>query len=117
MSDSGKVIQVTDRNVEEVVGAERSVLVFAKSDCGHCTAYQSEIEALLERGEMGEIPVGKMVLDQRGVMGFKRDNPWLSGLRFLPHTVLYREGRPVDDFAASKGSYLRERIEDAFAQG
>ncbi len=116
MSDPGEVIiRVSDENIEEVINAERAVLIFTKSDCGHCTAYQAEIEALFKQGEMEGIVVGKMVLNQRGITRYKRDNPWLSGLKFLPYTLLYNEGVPVDDFAASKGAYLLEQIESAFA--
>jgi hypothetical protein len=107
--------EVTDQNLGEVVEAERAVLVLTKTGCGHCAAYQAEIEALLERGAMGGTVIGKMPLNQRGVIrDFKRNNPWLADLKFLPYTLLYSKGQRVDDFAASKGSYLLERIEDAF---
>ncbi len=107
--------EVTDQNLGEVVEAERAVLILTKTGCGHCAAYQAEIEALLERGAMGGTVIGKMPLNQRGVIrDFKRNNPWLADLEFLPYTLLYSKGQRVDDFAASKGSYLLERIEDAF---
>ncbi len=108
------VLNFSDENIEEVVNAERAVLIFTKSDCGHCAAYQAEIEALFEQGEMEGVSIGKVVLNQRGIIRYKRDNPWLSGLRLLPYTLLYSEGQPVDAFAASKGAYLLERIERAF---
>jgi hypothetical protein len=115
---SSKLLQITDRNFGELAGSERAVLILMKSDCGHCTAYQAEIEGLLERGQMEEIIVGKMVLNERGVIrNFKRENPWLTGIKFLPHTLLYSKGQRVDGFAASKGSYLLERIESAFEDG
>lgn len=107
--------EVTDQNLGEVVEAERAVLVLTKTGCGHCAAYQAEIEALLERGAMGGTVIGKMPLNQRGVIrDFKRNNPWLADLKVLPYTLLYSKGQRVDGFAASKGSYLLERIEDAF---
>ncbi len=115
-NDVAKPIQeVTDQNLGEVVEAERAVLILTKTGCGHCVAYQAEIEALLERGDVGGTVIGKMPLNQRGVIrDFKRNNPWLADLEFLPYTLLYSKGQRVDDFAASKGSYLLERIEDAF---
>lgn len=115
MSDPGELIRVSDENIEEVVKAERAVLIFTKSDCGHCAAYQAEIKALFEQGEMEGVSIGKVVLNQRGISRYKRNNPWLSGLKFLPYTLLYSEGLPVDDFAASKGAYLLERMQSAFA--
>ncbi len=116
-NDNAQLIrEVNDQNLQEVVEAERAILVLTKSDCGHCVAYQAEIEALLERGDMGGTVIGKMPLNQRGVIrDFKRNNPWLADLRVLPYTLLYSKGQRVDGFAASKGSYLLERIEDTFA--
>jgi hypothetical protein len=110
------ILEVTDQNLAPLMEAERAVLVLTKSDCGHCAAYQAEIEALLERADMGGTVIGKMPLNQRGVIrDFKRNNPWLADLKVLPYTLLYSKGQRVDGFAASKGSYLLERIEDAFA--
>lgn len=115
MNNPGElIIWVSDENIEEVVNAEQAVLIFTKSDCGHCAAYQAEIEALCQQGEMEGVSIGKVALNQRGITRYKRENPWLSSLSFLPYTLLYSEGQPVDDFAASKGAYLLERIESAF---
>lgn len=52
MSVAGKLIRISDQNLEELVNAERAVLIFTKSDCGHCAAYQAEIEVLCQQGEM-----------------------------------------------------------------
>ena len=116
-NDTGKVVQVTDQNLEEGVGAERAVLILTKDNCGPCAAYQADIQARLERGEMRGIVIGKMALDQRGATrDFKRDNPWLADIKFLPYTLIYGKGQRVDGFAASKGSYLLEQIETAFEE-
>jgi hypothetical protein len=117
-NDTGKIVQVIDRNLEEIVEAERAVLILTKDGCGSCAAYQAEIEALLEQGQIGEIVVGKMALNQRGVIrDFKRENPWLADIKFLPYTLLYGKGQRIDGFAASKGSYLLEQVELAFEDG
>ena len=63
MSVAGRLIRVSDQNVEEVVNAERAVLIFIKSDCGHCAAYLAEIEALFEQGETEGISIGKVILN------------------------------------------------------
>ena len=108
-----RVRQVTDEDLAEILMAERAVLILTKSTCGSCGAYQAEIERLLERGKLAGVPIGKLVLDQRGATRFKRENPWVAGLTALPYTVIYRHGMHVDGFSASKGSYLLERLEDA----
>ena len=114
MSDSGKLVHVTDDNLQEVIEAERGILILTKSDCGHCAAYQADIETLLEQGKLAGIAIGKTLLDQRGATHFKQTNPWLSSLKVLPYTLLYKSGTKVDEFAASKGSYLLERVAAAF---
>ena len=116
---AGKFVQVVDDgNLGEIVEAERAILILTKEGCGSCAAYQADIEERMERGEMGEIVVGKIALNQRGATrNFKRNTPWLSGIEFLPYTVLYGKGQRVDGFAASKGSYLLERLESVFEQG
>ena len=106
------ILIITDANVDEVRNAEIGVLILTKSDCGHCARYQQEITALRERGRLRGPVIGKMVLDHPGSASFKRDNAWLSGLKNLPYTLIYRHGARVDEFEASKGSYLAERLAD-----
>jgi hypothetical protein len=113
MADSGVILQATDSNLEEILQADWGVLILSKTVCGPCAAYQADIEALRERGELAGVVIGKMVLDKPGATQFKRDNRWLSGVDFLPYTLLYHNGRQADAFAASRGSYLLERLEDA----
>ena len=110
---TGSVLYVDDDTVESVVGARHGALVLAKDDCDHCAAYEAEIRRLHEQGHLGDLVVGKLVLTQPGSRRFKRANPWLSDVDFLPYTVLYANGEKVDEFAASKGMYLLERAVDA----
>jgi hypothetical protein len=114
MSAASPIIQITDRNLKELLAAQRAILILSKTTCGACHTYQAEIEARLAQGELGGVAIGKIILDERGALQFKRDNRWLAGLKFLPYTLLYDQGRQVDGFAASKGAYLMERVEEAF---
>ena len=107
------VLYVADDTVDRVVGARHGALVLAKDDCDNCAAYESQIRRLLEEGQLGDLVVGKIVLTQPGARGFKRANPWLIEVDFLPYTLLYASGEKVDEFAASKGTYLLERAADA----
>jgi hypothetical protein len=107
------VLYVDDETVGDVVGAERGVLILAKDDCDNCAAYEAEIRGLQDQGLLGDLVIGKLVLTRPGARGFKRTNPWLSGIDFLPYTLLYANGEQVDEFAASKGTYLLERVADA----
>ncbi len=111
MSAAGGLATLDDANLPEVLAGAWGALVLTKSGCGACTAYQAELEALLGRGELARVALGKLVLDRPGTAGFKRANPWLvEEVRALPYTVLYRNGERVDGFAASKATYLLERL-------
>ena len=113
MSEAGAIRLVNDLNLDELLAAERAVLILTRSDCGHCHQYTAQIEALHAAGRLDGIVVGKLVLDEPGSTQFKRANHWLARLASLPYTVLYRRGEQVDAFAASRGSYLLERIDEA----
>ena len=115
MTTDQTLAPVTDETLAAVVGADCGVLIMTRSDCGHCARYRSEIEGLRARGELAGVAVGTLVLDRPGTARFKRDHPWLAGLAALPYTVLYRAGRPIDGFAASRAAYLRERLEATLA--
>jgi hypothetical protein len=109
---AASVLYVDDDTVERVVGARHGALVLAKDDCDNCAAYEAEIRRLHEQGHLGDLVVGKIVLTQPGCRRFKRANPWLSEVDFLPYTLPYTSGEKVDEFAASKGTYLLERAAD-----
>ncbi len=113
MNNGEGLPRVTDQNLRELLEAERSALILAKSTCGHCAAYEQEILALQRNGRLERVAVGKLVLDTPGAGRFKKENPWLSALAQLPYTLLFRKGQHVDDFAASKGSYLLERVSES----
>ena len=106
-------LYVADDTVDSVVGARHGALILAKDDCDNCAAYEAQIRRLQEEGQLGDLVVGKIVLTQPGARGFKRANPWLGEIDFLPYTLLYASGEKVDEFAASKGTYLLERAADA----
>lgn len=112
--EAGEIPRVTDENVAEILEADRAALVLAKSGCGHCAAYERELVGRRRPRDLEDLVVGKLVLDAPGSGRFKRDNPWLQGVETLPYTVLYRQGRPVDGFAASRASYAWERARSVF---
>jgi hypothetical protein len=106
------VLYIDDDTVEHVVGARHGALVLAKDGCDNCAVYEEEIRRLHEQGLLGDLVVGKIVLTRPGCRRFKRANPWLSEIDFLPYTLLYTGGEKVDEFAASKATYLLERATD-----
>jgi len=107
------VLYVDDETVESVINAPHGALILAKDNCGSCADYEAEIRRLQNQELLGDLVVGKLILTQPGARAFKRSNPWLSTLDYLPYTVLYANGEKIDEFAASKGLFLMERAEDA----
>jgi peroxiredoxin (alkyl hydroperoxide reductase subunit C) len=110
---AGTIARVTAETMAEVLAAERALLILAKGDCGHCAAYQAAIAEMLARGELEDIAVRTLVLDERGARDFKRTNPWLAEVEVLPYTVLYRRGERIAGFAGSSAAFLRERLASA----
>jgi hypothetical protein len=104
---------VDDDTIDGIVGARHGALVLAKDDCDNCAAYEAEIRRLQDQGLLGDLAVGKIMLTRPGCREFKRANPWLRDVADLPYTLLFASGQKVDEFAASKGTYLLERAEDA----
>lgn len=107
------MLYVDDETVESVINAPHGALILAKDGCGSCAEYEAEIRRLQDQNLLGDLVVGKLVLTQPGSRAFKRSNPWLGTLDYLPYTLLYASGAKVDEFAASKGFFLMERAEDA----
>jgi hypothetical protein len=112
MMASTSLNAVNDANLARFLDAEWAVLILSKTGCGYCASYQRDIEVYREQGLFEGISIGKLVLNEAGASQFKRDNRWLADLTFLPHTLLYHQGRVVDSFGTSRGSYLLERLED-----
>lgn len=102
---------ITDKNIRDLLASPRAVLVIGKSDCGHCVAYEREILQLQGEGALDDVAIGKLLLDAPGSPRFKKENPWLGTLKALPHTLIFIDGEHVENFAASKGTYLAERLE------
>lgn len=115
MTTETRLIPVNDENLAAFVTNDWAVLILSTSHCGYCIEYQRDIKEYQEQGLLDEYSIGKMVLNEPGVSQFKRDNRWLAGLTFLPHTLLYHRGRVVDSFSTSRGPYLLERLEDCLA--
>ncbi|MCC6620567.1 MAG: hypothetical protein IT385_04895 [Deltaproteobacteria bacterium] len=96
----------------EFVGSDVAVLMLGKSDCEACARWTEELNAFLasEPGFAG-VRFGKMLLDQRGLTDFKRDNgAWLKDVDVLPFNLIYRQGKIEKSFAGSGLDRLTNRL-------
>ena len=107
----GALTTITARNLSEPVSSPRAVLVLGKTDCGHCANYEREILAQIEAGALEGVAIGKLMLDAPGSPRFKKQNPWIGQLDALPYTLIFESGKLVTHFAASRASYLIEKLE------
>jgi hypothetical protein len=105
------------KNWQEFVAAPRAVLVLGKSDCDNCARWSAELTEWLGRGDRWpSVRFGKLMLDTPGLIAFKRANPWVAELDMLPHTVIYKDGEIVKQFAGGGVERLETRLQGVFGQ-
>jgi hypothetical protein len=96
---------------EALVASPAAVLVIGKSDCEACKAWSAELEAFLaEDRDWQHVRFGKLLIDQPGLVSFKRANAWLAEVDTLPFNVIYVEGQPVKRFAGGGVERLLSRL-------
>ena len=96
----------------EFVGAPTAVLILGKTTCPACQAYGDEVEAWLASApDVPDVRFGKIFLDERGLVEFKRASPWLANVDDLPFTQIYRNGERWKDFPGGGIDRLRRRLE------
>lgn len=101
-------------NWKAFLDAPGAVLVLGKSDCEACRQWAAELEAFLAEDErFGEVRFGKLLLDQRGLVEFKRANPWIATVDSLPFNVLYVDGKRVKSWAGGGVGRLVNRLQNA----
>jgi hypothetical protein len=95
----------------DLVSHPLAVLVIGKSDCPSCTAWALELEQFLAHDEeWRDVRFGKVLLDQPGLVDFKRANPWIAELDSLPYTQIYARGERAKAFSGSGAVRLVRRL-------
>jgi hypothetical protein len=110
-------VEILDADTwEEFLGADAAVLMLAKTTCQNCSSWTAELEAALAGGGFYPgVRFGKLYLDQRGLIAFKKANPWIATVDVLPFNVIYRKGEQVKTFAGGGLDRLRNRLERVLA--
>jgi hypothetical protein len=94
--------------------APLAVLMLGKSDCAACGEWTRELEDFLATDErFRDVRFGKILLDQRGLVSFKRANPWIAELETLPWNVIFVKGERVKSWAGAGIDRLVTRLERA----
>lgn len=96
----------------DFVKSDLAVLMLGKSDCEACGRWTEELTAWLATdAEFGEVRFGKMLLDQKGLTDFKRENgAWLKDVDVLPFNLIYRAGTLEKSFAGLGLERLQNRL-------
>lgn len=95
----------------DFVAAPVAVLVLGKSDCEACSRWAEELgEFLADDEEFSDVRFGKLLLDQRGLIDFKKENPWIAGLDVLPFNQIYVSGECSKSFAGGGIDRLVKRL-------
>lgn len=103
---------------QEFTQAPLAVLMLGKSDCAACNDWTRELEALLTTdGRFDDVRFGKILLDQRGLVSFKKANPWIADLHELPYNLIYVNGARVKSWAGGGSDRLVTRLERARGRG
>ncbi len=85
--------------------------MLGKSDCAACGAWTEELTRFLDTDlEFPTVRFGKMLLDQGGLIGFKRAHPWIAELDVLPFTQMFVAGERSKSFAGSGIERLVNRL-------
>ncbi|MGD9765137.1 MAG: hypothetical protein AB7V27_15640 [Candidatus Binatia bacterium] len=101
----------------ELVQAPVAVLVLGKSTCEACAAWTAELEEFLAADEeWRHVRFGKILLDERGLIDFKRANPWIAELDVLPFTQIYVAGERSKSFAGGSIERLTKRLHNLAAE-
>ncbi len=102
---------IDKENWEAFLNAPLAVLVLGKTDCDACNQWTEELTTFLEADEdFKDVRFGKMLLDQRGLAGFKKASPWLADVDVLPFNVIYKGGSKAKEFAGKGTERLVNRL-------
>lgn len=108
---------IDGQNWRDFTGAGVFVLLLGKSDCEACARWTEELTGYLSSEHpFRGVRFGKMLLDQKGLTDFKRENgAWLKDVDVLPFNVVYRDGQIVKSFAGSGIERLTNRLQNVVA--
>ena len=107
--------KLSGQDWQEFVAAPAAVLILGKSDCAHCNEWSAELEEALQASSFHpDIRFGKLLLDQPGLISFKRANPWIADLDVLPYNLIYREGESLKEWAGGGLERLNNRLNRVF---
>lgn len=102
---------ITGENWRDFVAAPLAVLIIGKTDCEKCSEWSDELSPFLAgTTEFADVRFGKLMLDTRGLIEFKKENTWIADLHVLPYNVIYQNGDRVKEYAGGGLQRLESRL-------
>ncbi len=101
----------TPDNWQDFSNADIAVMVLGKTDCPACNEWSAELTQALSNNTFADnIRFGKLIINQKGLLNFKKANPWLAEVEQLPFNVIYQKGEIVKKYAGSGIDRLQTRL-------
>lgn len=102
---------ITGDNWREFTGSPTAVLILGKTDCAKCSEWAEELTgALSGSDEFDDVRFGKLMLDTRGLIDFKKENKWIADVNSLPYNVIYSNGERLREYAGGGMARLENRL-------
>lgn len=103
--------------LDEFLASPKAVLMLGKTDCPACTEWTEELNAALAEGLLPEeVRYGKLIINQKGLLNFKKANPWLAEVDTLPYNILYVDGEAQKRYGGGGLDRLTTRLSRLIAQ-
>lgn len=112
MADDTRLEILTPQTWEEFTRAPLAVMMLGKSDCEACQSWSAELTAWLAGPDAPkDVRFGKLLLDQPGLISFKRANAWIAECDVLPTNVIWRHGERLKTWPGGGLDRLTNRLE------
>jgi len=109
----GNIEMIDGQSWRDFVGSGVVVVMLGKTDCAACATWTDELGAYLASAHPYEtVRFGKMLLDQRGLVDFKREHGgWLKDVDVLPYNLVFKDGALEKRFAGGGIDRLTNRLD------
>lgn len=108
-----QIQELTPENWEDFTKNLVAVMILGKTDCQACQDWSAELTDAMDAGDVPDnVAYGKLMINQKGLLGFKKANAWLAEVDTLPFNVIYQNGEVVKKYAGGGLARLTNRLDN-----